>query len=79
MPSQAWTYLEYARECIRLAGHAESTEQRDKLVDLARVWMDAAMAEDEAAGETAAKTPAKTAAESSANPAPPSSPSQQRN
>ena len=46
MPSEASKYLDYARECIRLAGHAESADARDKLIDLARVWMDAAMTEE---------------------------------
>ena len=48
MPSEAKKYEEYARECVRLAGHADTTEARDQLLDLARVWMDAAMTEEEA-------------------------------
>jgi hypothetical protein len=48
MPSQSEKYQDYARECVRLAGHADSPETRDRLLDLARVWMDAAMSEDEA-------------------------------
>jgi hypothetical protein len=48
MRSQADKYLEYARECVRLAGHAEGGAERDKLVELARVWMQAAMTEEEA-------------------------------
>jgi hypothetical protein len=49
MGSQTDKYLEYARECVRLAGHAEGVAERDKLVELARVWMEAAVTEEEAA------------------------------
>jgi hypothetical protein len=31
-----------------LAGAAETPERRDRLIDLARIWMDAAMTEEEA-------------------------------
>jgi hypothetical protein len=48
MPSEAKKYEGYARECVRLAGHADTPEARDQLLDLARVWMDAAMTEEEA-------------------------------
>jgi hypothetical protein len=48
MPSEAMKYEEYARECVRLAGHADTAEARDQLLDLARVWMDAAMTQEEA-------------------------------
>jgi hypothetical protein len=41
-------YHGYARECVRLAGRAETPELRDKLIELARVWMDAALTEEEA-------------------------------
>jgi hypothetical protein len=53
MASEAAKYLAYAKQCVRLAEHAETPEARDKLVDLARVWMDAAMTEEEAAKLTA--------------------------
>ena len=33
---------------VRLAGRAETPELRDKLIELARVWMDAALTEEEA-------------------------------
>jgi hypothetical protein len=49
MPSEAKKYLDYARECVRLAGQAENADARDKLIDLARVWMDAAITEEAAA------------------------------
>jgi hypothetical protein len=54
MPSEAKKYEEYARECVRLAGHADTPEARDQLLDLARVWMDAAMTEEEADGRRVA-------------------------
>jgi hypothetical protein len=48
MRSQAKKYHGYARECVRLAGAAETPELRDRLIDLARIWMDAALTEEEA-------------------------------
>jgi hypothetical protein len=50
VPSEAGKYINYARECVRLAGHAETPEARDKLIELARVWMDAAMTEQDMPG-----------------------------
>ena len=61
MSSEQHKYLDYARECVRLAGHAETAELRDELIELARVWMDAAMAEDEAEGERPRPLPPQTA------------------
>ena len=52
MLSEAKKYHDYARECVRLAGLAETPELRDKLIDLARVWMDAALTEEEAEERT---------------------------
>jgi hypothetical protein len=57
MPSEAKKYEEYARECVRLAGHADSPEARDQLLDLARVWMDAALTEEEGERRKAARSP----------------------
>ena len=48
MLSEAKKYHGYARECVRLAGRAETPAQRDRLIDLARIWMDAALTEEEA-------------------------------
>jgi hypothetical protein len=62
MPSEAKKYLDYARECVRLAGYTETPEARDKLLELARVWMDAAMTEEQHAATRApaeAATPAR--------------------
>jgi len=55
MPSEAKKYLDYARECVRLAGHAETADARDKLIALARVWMDAAMTEETAAAKPSSR------------------------
>jgi hypothetical protein len=51
MASQAKKYIDYARECVRLAGHSASNDARDKLLDLAKVWMNAAMTEEELASD----------------------------
>ena len=51
--SQARKYSEYVRECLRQAERADSSERREKLIELARIWMNAARVEDEAAGRTA--------------------------
>jgi hypothetical protein len=53
MPSEAAKYIDYARRCTSLAERAKSDAERDKLVDLARVWMSAAMTEEEAARSSA--------------------------
>jgi hypothetical protein len=37
--------VEYARECVRLAGLSKDLQLRDQLLDLAREWMAAAMHE----------------------------------
>jgi hypothetical protein len=50
--SEAKKYHGYARECVRLAGRAETPELRDKLIELARVWMDASLTEEEAEERT---------------------------
>jgi hypothetical protein len=42
MPS-AKELEDYARECVRLAGLADSQELREKLLAMAREWMSAAM------------------------------------
>jgi hypothetical protein len=48
MSPEAKKYHGYARECTRLAGEANSIEKRNKLLDLARVWRDAALTEEQA-------------------------------
>jgi hypothetical protein len=46
MLREAAKYRDYARECLRQADQADSPERREKLVELARVWTDAALAVD---------------------------------
>ena len=41
--------IEYARECVRLAGLTDDPDIRDRLLEIARDWMATAMGEDEAA------------------------------
>ena len=48
MPSETKKYQEYARECVRLAGSADTIELREKLLGLARVWMEAVLNEEDA-------------------------------
>ena len=38
--------IEYARECVRLAGLTDDPDIRDRLLEIARDWMAAAMGED---------------------------------
>jgi hypothetical protein len=51
MRFEADKYRAYARECLRQAEEADSETTRDKLLDLARVWTQAAWVEDSAARE----------------------------
>ena len=44
MSREAQKYQDYARECLRQAEEADTSERRDKLLELARVWADAAAA-----------------------------------
>jgi hypothetical protein len=60
MSSEAKNYYDYAREYVRLAEEANSVETRNTLLELARVWMDAALIEERAA--VRAHTDAHTAA-----------------
>jgi hypothetical protein len=43
MSSAGSQFEEFARDCVRLAGHAKSPELREKLFAMAREWMRAAM------------------------------------
>lgn len=47
MSWEATKYNNYARECLRLADEANSVDTRNKLLELARVWMEAARLEEE--------------------------------
>ena len=46
MSFHAHKYHGYARECVRLAEQADTLERRDKLIELARVWTEAALTEE---------------------------------
>jgi hypothetical protein len=45
MLPDAKKYYAYARECLELAEQADSAETRQKLIELSRVWMEAALRE----------------------------------
>jgi hypothetical protein len=42
---EAKKYYAYARECLRQAETAEKADAREKLIELSRVWMEAALNE----------------------------------
>ena len=44
--SEAKKYHAYARECLKLAETADKPETRQKLIELSRVWMEAALSEE---------------------------------
>jgi hypothetical protein len=46
MMSEAKKYHGYARECLRLAQVADKPDIREKLIELSRVWMEAALTEE---------------------------------
>jgi len=49
MSREVQKYRDYARECLRQADQASNSARRDKLLELARAWADAAtMEHDEA-------------------------------
>jgi hypothetical protein len=43
---EANKYQAYARECLGQTKSTEKAETRDKLIDLSRIWMDAALNEE---------------------------------
>ncbi len=43
MSSEAKKYLDYARECLKLAEKANRPDHREQLIELSKVWMEAAM------------------------------------
>jgi hypothetical protein len=43
MPSEAEKYWRYSRECTKQAVEAETPGLRDQLLELARVWTEAAL------------------------------------
>jgi hypothetical protein len=46
IPFEASKYHAYARECLRQAETADKVETRDKLMELSRVWLEAALNEE---------------------------------
>jgi hypothetical protein len=52
MSSAANEFEEFARDCVRLAGRTDTPELREKLLNLAREWMQAVM-EDEGRQQSA--------------------------
>jgi hypothetical protein len=46
MQQEAEKYRGYARECMRQATTAESSEHQRRLTELAQVWLQAALVED---------------------------------
>jgi hypothetical protein len=57
MSWQAKKYRGYARECFRLANQADSLKKHNKLLELARVWMDAALVEEQFAAKARPLSP----------------------
>jgi hypothetical protein len=45
--SEAKKYHAYARECLKLAEEATRQDVRERLVELSRVWMEAALREEQ--------------------------------
>jgi hypothetical protein len=45
--SEAKKYHAYARECLKLAEEATRPDVRERLVELSRVWMEAALEEEQ--------------------------------
>jgi hypothetical protein len=45
--SEAKKYHGYARECLKLAEEATRPDVRERLVELSRVWMEAALSEEQ--------------------------------
>ena len=56
MPGEAEKYWEYSRECTEQALEAEVPELRNQLLDLARMWTQAALSVELNAKRSAAKS-----------------------
>ena len=46
MLSEAKRFHEYARECLQLAEQATETKVKTSLIELSRIWMEAALNEE---------------------------------
>lgn len=62
MPSEAEKYWQYSRECTRQALEAETAQQRDQLLGLAKVWTEAALYEEMSAKAHTSKVRTKVGA-----------------
>jgi hypothetical protein len=51
--SEAKKYHGYARECLWLAEQADKPETRQRLVELSRIWIEAALTEEKKPGAQA--------------------------
>jgi hypothetical protein len=58
MSSGGKEFEKYARECVFLAKHVENQEHRQRLLEMAREWMQAAMEQ----GEEGQAAPGQTGA-----------------
>jgi hypothetical protein len=47
MESKIQRYQEHARDCVRMAARADTTQARAHFLDLARTWIETALAERE--------------------------------
>jgi hypothetical protein len=56
--AEAKRYHSYARECLRLAKAADKSDDREKLIELSRLWMEAALREEMLVLESRAAKPA---------------------
>jgi hypothetical protein len=56
MPCESEKYWEYSRECTKQALEAEVRELRNQLLDLARMWTQAALSVELNAKRSAAKS-----------------------
>jgi hypothetical protein len=52
--SEAKRYHAYARECLRLAEASDKSDDRERLLELSRVWMEAALVKERHALENSA-------------------------
>jgi hypothetical protein len=56
--AEAKRYHAYARECLRLAEAADKSDDREKLIELSRLWTEAALREERLVLESRAAKPA---------------------
>jgi hypothetical protein len=59
MSGSAKEFEEFARDCVRLAAQADTPALRDKLLHLAREWMQAVMDDEDAERLAGSSSPAR--------------------